>query len=149
VAEMKPTHLRLPCQEWHLWHACFKESYIQRCYPSSSFWLLDSTYGLCGLLKQKGTFFLGKSIVTLSPTAPIKLVSLSMSHPIASRSCILIFLATCCTIPIRLSMVEGPSCDRTIANSLADEETRSDSRMESITAAASSPIPWCHRNGNP
>jgi hypothetical protein len=41
-------------------------------------------------------------------------------------------------------MVEGPSCDRTIANSLADEETRSDSRMESITAAASSPIPWCH-----
>jgi hypothetical protein len=37
VAEMKTTHLRLPCQERLLWHACFTESYVQRCYTSSSF----------------------------------------------------------------------------------------------------------------
>jgi hypothetical protein len=36
VAEMKSAHLRLSLQEWHLRQACFKESYIQRCYPSSS-----------------------------------------------------------------------------------------------------------------
>jgi hypothetical protein len=35
--EMKPTHLRLPRQEQHLQHACFKENYIQHCYPSPSF----------------------------------------------------------------------------------------------------------------
>jgi hypothetical protein len=35
--EMKPAHLRLPRQEQHLWQACFKESYIQRCYHSPSF----------------------------------------------------------------------------------------------------------------
>jgi hypothetical protein len=34
---MKPTHLRLPRQKWHPQQACFKESYIQHCYPSSSF----------------------------------------------------------------------------------------------------------------
>jgi hypothetical protein len=37
VAEMKPTHLRLPHRERHLRQACFKESYIHRCYPSFSF----------------------------------------------------------------------------------------------------------------
>jgi hypothetical protein len=37
VAETKPAHLRLPRQERHPWQACFKESYIQHCYPSSSF----------------------------------------------------------------------------------------------------------------
>jgi hypothetical protein len=34
---MKPMHLRLSCQERHLQQACFKESYIQCCYPSSFF----------------------------------------------------------------------------------------------------------------
>jgi hypothetical protein len=37
VTEMKPVHLRLLCQEWRMWQACFKESYIQHCYPSPSF----------------------------------------------------------------------------------------------------------------
>jgi hypothetical protein len=37
VVETKLTHLRLPHQQWHMRHACFKESYTQRCYPSSSF----------------------------------------------------------------------------------------------------------------
>jgi hypothetical protein len=37
VAEIKPAHLRLPCQERQLRHAFFKERYIQRCYPVSSF----------------------------------------------------------------------------------------------------------------
>jgi hypothetical protein len=37
VAETKPVHLRLPCQEQRMWQACFKESYIQRYYPSPSF----------------------------------------------------------------------------------------------------------------
>jgi hypothetical protein len=49
VAEMKPEHLRLPRQERRPWHACFKESYIQYRYPSSSFmqrcW--DGDAGLC------------------------------------------------------------------------------------------------------
>jgi hypothetical protein len=37
MVEMKLTLLRLPHQERHLWQTCFKESYIQRCYPSSVF----------------------------------------------------------------------------------------------------------------
>jgi hypothetical protein len=37
VAETKPAHLRLSCQERRLWQAYFKESYIQCCYPSSFF----------------------------------------------------------------------------------------------------------------
>jgi hypothetical protein len=35
--ETKPAHLRLTRQERHPRHAYFKESYIQHCYPSSSF----------------------------------------------------------------------------------------------------------------
>jgi hypothetical protein len=34
---MKPARLRLPRQEWCVRQTCFKESYIQRYYPSSSF----------------------------------------------------------------------------------------------------------------
>jgi hypothetical protein len=30
-------HLRLPREERHLRQACFKESYVQHCYPSSLF----------------------------------------------------------------------------------------------------------------
>jgi hypothetical protein len=37
VAETKPMHLRLSRHEWCLRHACFMESYFQRCYPSSFF----------------------------------------------------------------------------------------------------------------
>jgi hypothetical protein len=37
MVETKPAHLRLPHQERHLQQACFKESYIQHYYPSSSF----------------------------------------------------------------------------------------------------------------
>jgi hypothetical protein len=71
--------------------------------------------------------FLGKRIINLSPVAPIKLASLSTSRPIASRSRLQIFPATCCTTPILHSMVEGPSRDPTIANPPVDEDTRSDS----------------------
>jgi hypothetical protein len=48
AAETKPTHLRLPRQERHPRHACFKESYIQHHYPSSSFvqWSWDGDAGL-------------------------------------------------------------------------------------------------------
>jgi hypothetical protein len=35
--ETKPAHLRLPHQERHLQQSFFKESHIQRCYPSLSF----------------------------------------------------------------------------------------------------------------
>jgi hypothetical protein len=35
--KMKPTHLRLSRQEQRLRQVCFKESYIQRCYPSTFF----------------------------------------------------------------------------------------------------------------
>jgi hypothetical protein len=49
VAETKPTHLRLPCQERRLRQACFKESYDQRCYPSS-FFVLRSWDGDAELL---------------------------------------------------------------------------------------------------
>jgi hypothetical protein len=34
---MKPAHLRLSRQERRIWQACYKESYIQCCYPSPSF----------------------------------------------------------------------------------------------------------------
>jgi hypothetical protein len=37
VVETKPARLRLPHQEWLLQQACFKESYVQRYYPSCSF----------------------------------------------------------------------------------------------------------------
>jgi hypothetical protein len=37
MAKTKPACLRLPRQERRLRQACFKESYVQRCYPSSSF----------------------------------------------------------------------------------------------------------------
>jgi hypothetical protein len=37
VAETKTAHLRLLRQEWLLQQACFKEGYVQCCYPSSSF----------------------------------------------------------------------------------------------------------------
>jgi hypothetical protein len=33
----KPARLRLPRQEWRLRQACFMESYLQHCYPTSSF----------------------------------------------------------------------------------------------------------------
>jgi hypothetical protein len=37
VAETKLAQIRLSRQERRLRQACFKESYIQRCYPSSFF----------------------------------------------------------------------------------------------------------------
>jgi hypothetical protein len=37
AVEMKLAHLRLLRQEWCLRQACFKESYILRCYLISSF----------------------------------------------------------------------------------------------------------------
>jgi hypothetical protein len=70
---------------------------------------------------------------------PIKLAPLSMSHPIASRSYLLIFPATCCTTPILRSMAERPSRDPTVANLTADEDTGSDSGIESIAMMTSSP----------
>jgi hypothetical protein len=37
VVKTKPVCLRLPRQERRSWQACFKESYVQHCYHSSSF----------------------------------------------------------------------------------------------------------------
>jgi hypothetical protein len=37
AAETKPAHHRLPCQEWCLVQACFKENYVLHCYHVSSF----------------------------------------------------------------------------------------------------------------
>jgi hypothetical protein len=97
-----------------------------------TFWLLDLVFGSRGWMKQKGIFFLWKQIIILPPGAPIKLVPLSMSHPIISRSCLLIFLATfslAAPLPTLRSMAEGPARDPTAANPPA----------ESVTAMASSP----------
>jgi hypothetical protein len=101
---------------------------------------------LRGLLKWKGTFFLGKRIIILSPVMPIKSVPLSTSHPIASRSCLLIFPATfnlfqqlAAALPILRSMAEGPSRDPIVTNLSVDEDTRNDSGTESVAAMASSP----------
>jgi hypothetical protein len=107
-----------------------------------TFWLLDLVSGSRGWMKQKGIFFLWKQIIILPSGAPIKLVPLSMSHPIISRSCLLIFLATfslAAPLPTLRSMAEGPARDPTAANPPADEDTGSDSRAESVTAMASSP----------
>jgi hypothetical protein len=77
---------------------------------------------------------------------PIKSVPLSTSHPIASRSCVLIFPATfnlfqqlAAALPILRSMAEGPSRDPIVTNLSVDEDTRNDSGMESVAAMASSP----------
>jgi hypothetical protein len=90
--------------------------------------------------------FLGKQIIILSPAMPIKPVPLSMSHPITSCSCILIFPATfnlfqllAVALPILCSMAEGPSCNPIITNPPADEDTGNDSGAESVAAMASSP----------
>jgi hypothetical protein len=111
----------------------------------STFWLLDLASGSRGWLKQKGIFFLGKRIVTLSPVVPIKLAPLSTSRPIVSRSCLLIFPATinlfqllAASLILR-SMAEGPSRDPTIANPPTNEDTGATLWAESIAAMTSSP----------
>jgi hypothetical protein len=98
------------------------------------------------LLKQKDTFFLGKQTIILSPAMPIKPALLSTSHPITSRSCLLIFPATfnifqlfAATLLILRSMAEGSSHNPIVTNSPADEDTGKDSRVESVAAMASSP----------
>jgi hypothetical protein len=90
--------------------------------------------------------FLGKRIIILLLVMPIKSVPLSTSHPIASRSCLLIFPATfnlfqllAITLPILRSMAEGHSHDPIIANPPTDEDTGNDSRAESVAAMTSSP----------
>jgi hypothetical protein len=77
---------------------------------------------------------------------PIKPALLGTSHPIASRSCLLIFPATfnlfqllTAALPILHSMDEGPSHDPIVANPSADEDTRNDSGAESVAAMTSSP----------
>jgi hypothetical protein len=119
---------------------------ISKSFKLPTFWVLDSASGLRGLLKRKGTFFLGKRIIILSSAMPIKPVPLSMSHPIASRSCLLIFTATfnlfqllTTVLPILRSMSEVPSRDPIVANPPADEDTRNNSRAESFAATASFP----------
>jgi hypothetical protein len=74
-----------------------------------TFWLLNLVFGSRGWMKQKDIFFLWKQIIILPPVAPIKQVPLSMSHPIISRSCLLIFLATfslAAPLPTMRSMAE-------------------------------------------
>jgi hypothetical protein len=119
---------------------------ISKSFKLPTFWLLDSTSRLRRLLKQKCTFFLEKQIVILSPAMPIKPAPLSTSHPIASRSYLLIFPATfnlfqllAAALPILHSMAEEPSHDPIVAILSADEDTRNDSGVESVTATSSSP----------
>jgi hypothetical protein len=70
---------------------------------------------------------------------------LSTSHPITSRSCLLIFPITfnlfqllIAALPILCFMAEGPFHDPIVTNPPADEDTGNDSGEESITATASS-----------
>jgi hypothetical protein len=67
---------------------------------------------------------------------------LSTSHPIISRSCLLIsscYFHPCCTAPTLRSMAKGPARYPTVANPLTNEDTESDSRVKSVTATTSSP----------
>jgi hypothetical protein len=71
---------------------------------------------------------------------------LSTSHPIASRSCLLIFAATfnlfpllIAALPILRFMAEGPSRDPIVANPPTDRDTGNDARAESVAATTSSP----------
>jgi hypothetical protein len=118
---------------------------ISKSFKLPTFWLLDSASGLCGLLKWKDPFFIGKRIVTLSPTIPIKAALLSTSRPIASRSYLLIFPPTfnlfqilAAALPILCFMDEGPSHDPIVTNPPTDEDIRNDSRAESVAAMTSS-----------
>jgi hypothetical protein len=86
--------------------------------------------------------FLGKQIVTLSPTTPIKLMPLSMSRPTVSHYCFLIFscyFVACHTVPTLHSMAEGPAHDPTPIIPPIDDDTGSDFGAESITVTTSSP----------
>jgi hypothetical protein len=77
---------------------------------------------------------------------PIKPSLLSTSHPIASRSCLLIFPATfnlfqllAAALPILRSMAYGPSRNPIVTNPPADKDTRNDSGAKSVATMASSP----------
>jgi hypothetical protein len=98
------------------------------------------------IVETENPFFLGKRIITLSPAIPIKPVLLSTSRPIASRSCLLIFLATfnlfqllTAALPIPRFMAEGPSRDPIVTNAPVDKDTGNDSGAESVAATTSSP----------
>jgi hypothetical protein len=67
---------------WSLWTSEY--------FKLPNFLFLDSATRLRGWLKQKGIFFLGKQIVTLSPVVHIKLSALSS---IASHSCLPLLLS--------------------------------------------------------
>jgi hypothetical protein len=59
---------------WTLW--------TSKHFNPPTFWLLDPTIRLCGWLKQKCIFFLGKRIITLSLAPDIKL---STAKPVESH----------------------------------------------------------------
>jgi hypothetical protein len=70
---------------------------------------------------------------------------LSTSHPIISRSYLLIFPATfnlfqllAAALPILCFMAEGPSRDPIITNPPANEEPENDSGAETVAATTSS-----------
>jgi hypothetical protein len=113
---------------------------ISKYFKLPTFCLLDSVSRLRGLLKLKGPFFLRKQIVTLSSAILIRPTPLSTSHPITSRSCLLIFPSTfnffqllTTALPILCFMTEGPSHDHIVTDYGADYGA------ESVAATTSSP----------
>jgi hypothetical protein len=87
--------------------------------------------------------FLGKQIVTLSPAAPIKLTSLSMSRPIVSLSCLPIFFCyshPCCTALALHSIATESASNPPPTNPSIDGDAGSDSWVESTAMMTSSSL---------
>jgi hypothetical protein len=103
--------------------------------------LLNLTSGSHGWLKQKDIFFLGQRIIIVPPAAPIKLVPLSISHPIISRSCLLIFSCyfhSCCATTSLNSMATKSAVDLPPTNPSIDDNVGGDSGVESTAMTTSS-----------
>jgi hypothetical protein len=125
--------------QWFL----FGMSWTSKSFKLLTFWLLDLASRLRGWLKQKDIFLLKKQIVTLWPAAPIKLAPLSTSHPIISRSCLLIsscYFHSCCATTALNSMATKSTSNLLPANSSIDDDTRGDSGAESTVMTTSSSL---------
>jgi hypothetical protein len=94
-------------------------------------------------LKQKGTLFLGKLIITLLPVVHIKLLPLCMPNPITSTlspsNLLLLLFTTRCVVPVSHSMAEETAHDLPIADKATDGDAQSDSGTESAAPTSSSP----------
>jgi hypothetical protein len=97
-------------------------------------WLLDLASESCGWLKQK-TYFSGKTNRHNAPAAPIKLAPLSMSLPIISLSCLLIFSGYfhSCRATIALdSMATESTIDLPPTNLSIDDDAGGDSGQRAL-----------------